>query len=214
MKLPGVPTGSVNTITPAGRVRWSPKSELTLIASQSEAERGLPRVVVGNPGPKDAQVAWRSKPAAKASARLFVGYNVGDEPVWRSGEVYLLAFLLREKQLATNSNIHPAFSFYAGIGAYGPGTGLPVSSEKSAQIVFLNFDQKQETFFDQIIELAAMMAAQLNQESVMVELSRKGSGFYTDLIYADPEYAATVAQTRRYLNENAERIGAEVFEMK
>ncbi len=215
IKLPGVPTGTFKAVVDGKIVRWTPKSSLTLIASQSAAEEGLSldREVHANPSGKAAKTEWRTAPMVSESARLFIGFNVGDRPLWRAGEVYLLTFLLREKQLIeAGGKGNPAFSYYVGIGAFAS-IGQPVAAEKSAQIVFLNFDQNSNDFFDSMIDLAEDVGAWLSQESVLVELSKQGNAFYSKYIDANKDISKTVQTTKKYLNDNAYRIGKDVYDM-
>lgn len=216
IKLPGVKTGTVKGVTDSGRyAHWVPKGELTLIASQSEADQSLPLRIAANPSAEQFVEAAlnRATPLARSAARIFVGFNVGDKPVWRAGQVYLAGFLLREKQLQKTPSTFPAFSFYVGLGAF-PGQGAIVSSERSAQFVFINFNQKYEDFARQIGYLGAELASVLHQESTLVELSREGQVTNMDYVDVDAKDRLSVKEAKAWLDKNAYRIEKSVYAMK
>ncbi len=217
MKLPGIKTGTINTITSDGsrRIHWRPTGELVLIASEGAAEHYnlLPRKIAANAGATEAKRLLRdsSAPLARDEARIFVGFNVKDKPTWRSGEAYLMCYLTREEQLGErkNTKAQPAFTmFYAGLGAF-PGN-VTVTSERSAQFVFLNFGQSKDDFFDDMLDLAQLLAESLLQESVLVEFVHDGKTFYADYIEGQ-NYDWTVAEAKAYLEENAYRLDPKVY---
>lgn len=201
IKLPGIPTGTIDGFTSDThrRVKWLPRGPLTLVASTDALAESLPKEIAANPTRVLAKQMWRDpgKPAAKQSARLFVGFNVGDRQEWSQEDVYKVAYLLREKQLSDTGSL-AAFSFYAGLGAF-PGVSGKVVTEKSAQIVFMNFRQKAEEFFDDMIDLAADMANYLHQESVLLEISKSGKVFYLE--YVDSEHRKPVQGTRKFIEK-------------
>lgn len=224
-KLHGVRTGTVDTMTDGGRrAKWVPQSELTLISSADGFIHGskdldlytealLPRRIAANPNAAQAKAELfsKKKPTVKAAARLMVGFNVGSEPYWRAGEVYLLAYLNREEQLK-NGQAMPAFSFYVGLGAF-PGDKL-VASERSAQLVFMNFGQPSKAFFSDMIDLSKEMAEDMNQESVLLELQENGQVIYLDYIEPKKRNWSPLDDTKKWLNENKIRIEPSVWRMK
>ncbi len=216
VKLPGVPTGTFTAVIGGRLIKWKPQGDLTLIASQAAAEQGLEREIASNPDPDQAIATFRKAPHVHSSARLFVGFNVASVPTWRAGEVYLVTFLARETQLLNrkNAEAHPAFSFYVGLGAF-PGVGAKVASEKSAQVVFLNYTQDADEFFKDIISLASILCQWLSQEAIIAELTEEGKVIYSEEIWPTKRAAAfkPITETRKYLNENAYRIDPEVYNL-
>lgn len=220
IKIPGLKTGTIDTINQTGnkRVKWVPKGDLMLIASEDAAAHfdldKLPRQIASNAGAAEVKRFIRDKtamPITKEEARIIVGFNVKDQPVWRSGQVYLMVFLLREEQLAAKKNTEtsPAFTmFYAGLGAF-PGT-VKVSSERSAQFVFMNFGQDPDQFFEDMADLAQWVAEALLQESVLLELDRDGKTFYLDYVPGE-SFDWKLEEAEEYLEENAHRITEKVW---
>lgn len=216
-KIHGVRTGTIDGFTESGeRVKWVPTSELTLVTSDDvvENEFVLPRRIAANPSARQGFREFISgdKPPVKDTARLFVGFNVGDEEFWRAGQVYLMGYLLRETQLRSSKKIAPAFSFYVGLGAF-PGDKV-VSSERSAQFVFMNFAQPHKKFFSDMFELAAEMAEWLHQESVLLEAQGDGKVIYLDYIESDPKKLVDTRAAEDYLEENKHRVKPSVWRAK
>lgn len=222
-KLPGLKTGTINTINQTGdkRVKWVPKGDLILIASKDAADHfdlgKLPRQIASNPTAAQAKQFIRDNdavPLTKEEARIFVGFNVKDKPTWRTGQVYLMLFLLREEQLQARKKTDalPAFTmFYAGLGAF-PGN-VQVASERSAQFVFMNFGQDPDDFFDDMADLSMLAAEALLQESVLLELDKSGKTFYLDYILSEG-FEWDLPEAEEYLEENAHRITKKVWEME
>jgi hypothetical protein len=162
-------------------------------------------------------VRWfRSKKrAVRDSARLFVGFNVNPDKgdlihKWNAGQVYQAAYLLRKQQLE-NSGLPPAFSYYVGLGAF-PGVKGVVVSEKSAQIVFMNFGQASKTFHRDMVSLSARMADRLHQESVMLELTDRDGVFKLD--YVDSKRRMPVEETLNWLDDHKAEFDDEVIKIQ
>ncbi len=212
IKLPGVKTGTIDSFTNSGdRIKWSPKSELTLVAS---APVEMPKKIAANPSRRQSGQAIRSgnHGGATEAARIFVGYNVAKKPTWRSGEVYLATYLLREAQLLKRKKGFPAFSFYVGWGAF-PGD-VKVSSEQSAVVEFINFTQSQAVFFDDMNNLAADLAEFLHQEAVLLELSKGGRQTYMDYVDADEDQFTEVDTAKATLTANKDYVSPSIWKMK
>lgn len=210
-KLPGIRTGTVDSFTDSGQhVRWVPKSELVMVDG---GQCDLPRRISANPNSRQgyAEFSRKEPGVVRDGARLFVGFNVGGDEVWRAGEVYLAAYLLRQEQLRGKRGA-PAFTFYVGIGAY-PGDKV-VASERSAQIVFMNFGQSSKAFFKDMFDLSATLAEELSQESILLELQEDGHVTYLDYIDSDRKHIAEIDDTRSWLNENKHCIQQSVWRMK
>ncbi len=210
-KLHGIKTGTVDSFTLSGkRVRWIPKGPLIRVGGNSD----LPSEVAANPSAQQAADEFLSgKPIKfRETARLFVGFNVGDKPVWRTGQVYLLAYILRDRQIKKSGKGAPAFTLYLGVGAF-PG-GAVVASEHSAQLVFINFSQKGDAFIREMFELAQMLAENLHQESVLIEVQRQGGISQYEYIEANQQFWVPVSETKKFLNENKDLVLDEYWRMK
>lgn len=232
IKLPGIPTGTVDAVTRDGeRALWRPHGDLTLLVSET-CSANLPDQIKGNPDAatlirmRDDQekycklgmlgkfLSWvRRKapfPPVRESARMFVGHNVGEKQFWRSGQVYLMGYLLREEQLRNGKGV-PAFSFYVGVGAF-PGTGDAVTAEESSQFVFMNFGQSRKAFLDDMAKLAQALAEALSQESVLLEFSEEGRVALYDYVEADRKNWVSTGDAEKMLEENSYRIPKKVWE--
>ncbi len=213
-KIKGVRTGTVDAVTDSGdRVKWVPKSELLLVSNGEGGETGMPERIAANPSARQARDEFfsKDKKLVRDTARLFVGFNVGSEDYWSAGQVYLMAYLLREQQLSGRKGA-PAFSFYIGLGAF-PGDKI-VASERSAQLVFMNFSQSSAEFFEDMFDLAGQLAEWLHQESVLLEAQDGGQVVYLDYIESDPEKVAPMKKAEDMLEKNSHRIEPSVWEMK
>lgn len=233
IKIPGVPTGTVNVVTENGRrARWQPHGDLTLIVSET-AKQALPPEIKGNPDAQTLKQMIRDRdkrmersllgrfldwalrrgefPPVKESARLFVGHNVENAEYWRSGQVYLMGYLLREQQLKKSKHGVPAFSFYVGLGAFPSDRGNNITAEESSQLVFTNFGQSREEFFGDMAELAQLMAENLDQESVLLELSDKGRVAVYEYVEAKRQDWVPLEDTEELLEENSHRVSEKVW---
>lgn len=110
-----------------------------------------------------------SGPPAQAS-RLFVGLNVGDDPVWSIQDVIEIVAAERASQTGD-----PSASFIAQKGIFKH-SGGKVVEEDSVQVVVLNLDEETdpESFEHQMVDLATRLAKTLQQELVIVEMQSRG----------------------------------------
>lgn len=217
-KIHGVRTGTIDGFADNGwRVKWIPKSELILISSDDTAldrvQFGYPRSIAANPSTDQAfeELYSGDRKQIKDAARLFVGFNVGNKKVWRAGEVYLMCYLLREEQLSGGKG-YPAFSFYVGCGAF-PGDKIVVS-ERSAQLVFMNFGQKTYDFSKDMFKLAEKLGEALSQESILVEIQSEGETVYLDYIETSSLLWLDVDDAKVGLEENKDLLEPKIWRME
>jgi hypothetical protein len=98
------------------------------------------------------------------SARLFVGLSVGDAPTWTLENVVDAVWTFRAG----------GASFLIQKGIYQDAEGARVS-EESVQVVILDFDsQTEEAFTQSMMKLAEHLREKFRQDSVVVEIQRKG----------------------------------------
>lgn len=216
-KIHGVRTGTIDSFTESGqRVKWVPTSEPVLVSGDYEQDdvADLPLRIAANPNSRQGFQEFKSRDKTKIrdSARLFAGFNVGAEEIWRPGQVYLMGYLLREAQLKTSKKIDPAFSFYVGLGAF-PGKQV-IASERSGQFIFINFGQSSDQFFESMFNLSADLAEWLHQESILLECQDGGKVVYMDYIESNPRKLVDVAEAKEYLEENKHRIKPSIWRMK
>jgi hypothetical protein len=124
--------------------------------------------------------AWSSR--STLSARIIVGFSVGDTPTW---DIDDLIPIVQEIRLAQGAA--PNASFLAQRGIYqhrDPRKGIVV--EDGAQILIINMEDLSEAEFEQqMADLAADLAEQLKQEEVILEIQRNGVTLQTHGIVPD-----------------------------
>jgi hypothetical protein len=103
------------------------------------------------------------------AARLFVGFNIGHEPVWKLEDVIRMVLAFRKEQDAP-----PDSTFIAQKGIYTHQDGSGIVEEDGAQIIVLNTYTDDEAFKNQMLALAEHLALEMNQESVIVDLQEAG----------------------------------------
>lgn len=112
---------------------------------------------------------WSSK-APVWGARLFVGFNVGHEAVYDMDDLIALVKRVRKVQ---NKSEDSSFLYQKGIYTHHDGSGTV--TENGAQVVFLNLDgSPMKDFRRQMIELANAIVDEMQQETVIIELQKKG----------------------------------------
>jgi hypothetical protein len=121
---------------------------------------------------------WSSSEPVQ-SARLFVGFNVGSEPMWSLGRVMELVKDIRAEQAE-----RPDASFLYQRGYYThelDESGKDVLVEEDgAQIIVLNtFETAPKTFEQQMKQLADKLAYAMEQKEVIVEFQRGGRTYDT-----------------------------------
>lgn len=126
--------------TPNGRKRWS--------------------------GYKPNKKTWES--ADTWSARLFVGFNVGQKTVYEMDDLIAVVRRVREQQTDD-----PSSSFVYQRGIYKHHSG-EVVEEPGAQVIIINMGASAAKFEQQMIELGEAIATTMDQEEVVVEVQRNG----------------------------------------
>lgn len=113
--------------------------------------------------------AWESDEAPLA-ARIFVGFNVGPRTVWNIEDLIRLVRRVREAQG------HKAdASFLAQRGIYTSSVDGSVVEEPGAQVILLDLEgSSQKDFQGEMVSLAEIIATELEQEAVILELQKGG----------------------------------------
>lgn len=112
------------------------------------------------------KTVWES--ADTFSARLFVGFNVGMETVYEMSDLVSLVRRVREEQIDDPSS---SFVYQHGIYRHHDGD---VVEEPGAQVIIINMSATPEQFVAQMVELAEVIAREMSQEEVVVEIQRNG----------------------------------------
>jgi hypothetical protein len=103
------------------------------------------------------------------AARLFVGFNVDNRPVYTLEDVIDIFVRVREEQKRD-----AGASFLLQKGIYQP-RGSARTEEDSAQIVVFNDEAlPQEDFAQEMIELAEALAREMDQYEVYLDIQNKG----------------------------------------
>ena len=110
------------------------------------------------------------------AARLFVGFNVGSKPRWKLDDVVRIVRRVRKKQVGDPSS---SFVLQRGIYAHTERVGGKqlIVDEKGAQIILVNTPELETSprdFQNQMTELAEILATELKQEAVIVEIQQGG----------------------------------------
>lgn len=114
-------------------------------------------------------VAW-SEEEPMLAARIFVGLKVGDVDKWTVDDVVKTVKRVRTAQVGA-----PDASFVSQKGLYTHEKSGEVVEEDSVQVVILNTaGTPHKEFVEQIVSLAEMLALELDQESVIVEIQKGG----------------------------------------
>jgi hypothetical protein len=110
------------------------------------------------------------------AARLFIGFNVGDEPTWKMQDVIELVREIRQEQRQSPA---ASFVFQKGIYAHTGRKDLIVE-EDGAQVIVLNLDEIPTREFEQQMKmLGTKLATELKQEEVILDLQRAGISYKT-----------------------------------
>jgi len=123
--------------------------------------------VLPNPIDWESEETW--------SARIFVGFNVGLTPTYSLVDLIAVVKEVRKKQTG-----FPDSSFLAQNGIYTYQEGEykgQYSEERGGQAIVLNVDPAQvphEQFLKDMVELAEIIAAALQQEKVVLEIQLNG----------------------------------------
>ena len=155
MKKFVVENGKASYDTPDGVYKWAPKGKSLL--------RGM------NPARADVYGVPTN------AARMFIGFNVGQKPVHSVDKI--AGLFKRERSKQTNDKGEPIpvdASFVLQKGFFtSPVDGLVY--EDSTQLVVLSlFGESEKKFTDNMIEIAGIVARDFQQETVILEVQRKG----------------------------------------
>ena len=139
---------------------WTPKGPIIVIFAPSNASRS-------SRGAKEDRVSdWGN---GGVTARLFVGLNVGQKPMYKVDDVVTETrdFRLARKQPADAS-------FIAQKGVYTDRAGDLVTENSVQIIVFASPDTSLPDFREQMTELAKHLRRKFDQDSIIVELQDRG----------------------------------------
>ena len=128
-----------------------------------------PQGKLSHHGPRPNPELWSS--TETLAARLFVGFNVGKEAVWSVDDLIEIVKRVRLEQIGDASA-----SFIAQQGIYqhaDPALGMVV--EHGAQVIIINMaDLSAKDCEHEMVRLAEVIAIDLEQESVIVEIQKNG----------------------------------------
>lgn len=103
------------------------------------------------------------------SARLFVGFNVKDKPTFKLDDLVDFVFEVRKK------TGHPEATFLSQRGIYKHKVSDRLVSEDGAQIIIIaTWETTLKEFEKDMIDLAEKIAAEFDQEEVLVEIQTNG----------------------------------------
>jgi len=121
------------------------------------------------------RAAWTSEEPVQV-ARIFVGFNVGDEPRWTMQELVGMVREIRHEQ-----HRDPGASFVAQKGLYAhKGDDGMIVQEDGAQILVMNLAGVPERAFERDIEqLASKLALEMRQEEVIVDFQKADVSYKT-----------------------------------
>lgn len=109
---------------------------------------------------------WRSQDTL--AARIFVGFNVDDAPTYNLDDLVDLVGELRRQQGKPNA------TFMSQKGIYQHHNG-PIVQEDGAQIIIIDtWNTPAEDFIEEMVNLADLIAENMSQEEVIVEIQRNG----------------------------------------
>jgi hypothetical protein len=112
---------------------------------------------------------WESTDPMLA-ARIFVGFNVGQEPRWTINDLIPIVESIRQAQ-----GHPPDASFLVQKGIYTSHVDGSIVHEDGAQIVILNLTgETLHVFAEEMTALAEMIATDLEQETVIVQIQSGG----------------------------------------
>lgn len=106
------------------------------------------------------------------SARIFLGFNVGDKPTYSIDDVVEMVKKYRAAQ-----GQDPDATFFATKGLYTErrvGSKSRLITENGCQIVILNFGQKDEEFEEEMSDLCERLCRKMKQDKVFLEFQKNG----------------------------------------
>lgn len=110
---------------------------------------------------------WTSKKVL--SARLIVGFSVGQVPTYEMADLIRIVERVRRSQVGD-----PSATFVAQEGIYQHISDGSVVHEKGAQVLLINTAETKKKFTKQMVELAETIAREMHQELVIVEIQKNG----------------------------------------
>lgn len=111
----------------------------------------------------------RREPLSRLAARFFVGLNVGVETKWTERDVVDAVVKIRRAQGAV-----PGASILSQRGIYED-QSRRIIDEPSVQVIIIDFDGvEQGTFTKEMIALGEQLARDLQQETVLLEIQKRG----------------------------------------
>ncbi len=125
------------------------------------------RKLHGKKGYEKNAERWRSGSDTWA-ARLFVGFNVGQDTVFEMADLVAIVRRVREDQTGD-----PSSTFLSQHGIYRHQSG-EVVEEPGAQVIIINMGATPAKFENDMTALAEVIAEEMDQEEVVVELQRGG----------------------------------------
>jgi hypothetical protein len=109
------------------------------------------------------------------SARIFVGFKVGNKTRWSVKDLIRVMKAIRKRQ-----GRRPDSSFIAQEGLYTSSRTGETIDEKGAQVMIINMVKLSlKEFTDEMIELAEEIARQLKQEEVVLQVQKNGMDYRT-----------------------------------
>ena len=113
---------------------------------------------------------WRSTEDVW-SARIFVGFSVGETPTYEMADLIGLVKQVRQDQTGKADS---TFLHQRGIYTHADGSGEV--TEDGAQVILLNLEDKYEPeeFIQHMIELGEVIREEMQQELVIIEIQRSG----------------------------------------
>lgn len=147
--------GALTWQSPVGGCSFRPQGKLRVV-DENGALAGL------------GKAKWTSSDTL--AARLIVGFNVGSVPTYSIDDLIPLVKAVRLQQTGV-----PDASFIMQKGIYSHHDGRGVVQEDSAQVLIIDMaGLGEQTFEDQMIELAEVIADKFQQETVIVEVQKNG----------------------------------------
>lgn len=150
-----------------GRIEWRSGS---FVPRGGLLPFGRAEAQFGGFGRSRPKILWEQKETA--AARLFVGFNVGAEARYSVDDLVPIVRRVRSRQTRGRA---PDATFMLQKGIYKSRRGRQIVEEDGAQIVIIDtIGVDPQKFENQMLELAAEIADQLSQESVIVEIQKNG----------------------------------------
>jgi hypothetical protein len=135
--------------------RFTPRGEVSYYGDFSQVSRRT--------NPEN----WSSKDTL--AARLFVGFSVNDEPTYTLDDLVELVGTLRREAGKPNA------SFMTQRGIYQHHDSRHIVQEDGAQVIIIDtWSTPVDDFREEMVKLAEIIAEQMQQEEVIVELQRNG----------------------------------------